>query len=100
AGVYFAVTEMVSGSAMLEMIRHLDRSSRWTALARGAMRDDFYQAILSLTDAVLRHTDEAGDAAGAGAAAGDDGGSAMRGRRRVDSWLDANRSALEKVLEM
>src|SRR5699024_5991939 len=64
------------------------------------MRDDFYQAILSLTDAVLRHTDEAGDAAGAGAAAGDDGGSAMRGRRRVDSWLDANRSALEKVLEM
>lgn len=103
AGVYFAVTEMVSGSAMLEMIRHLDRSSRWTALARGAMRDDFYQAVLSLTDAVLRHTDEAGDAAGAGAAAiavGADGGSAMRGRRRVDTWLDANRSALEKVLEM
>ena len=38
------------------MIRSLDRSSRWTALARGAMRDDFYQAMLSLTDAVLRHT--------------------------------------------
>lgn len=99
AGVYFSVTEMVSGSALLNMIRSLDRSSRWTALARGAMRDDFYQAMLSLTDAVLRHTggvsEDVDDMIPADGAHGAD-----RGRRRFAAWLEANRSALEKVLDM
>ena len=99
AGVYYSVTEMVSGSSLLDMIRSLDRSSRWTALARGAMRDDFYQAMLSLTDAVLRHTggvsEDVDDMIPADGARGAD-----RGRRRFAAWLEANRSALEKVLDM
>src|SRR5699024_480111 len=99
AGVYFAVTEMVSGGALLDMIRSLDRSSRWTALARGAMRDDFYQAMLSLTDAVLRHTggvsEDVDDMIPADGADGAD-----RGRRRFAAWREANRNATEKVLDM
>ena len=91
AGVYYAVTDAVSGTALLDMIRDLDRSSRWSALARGALRDDYYQAIITLTDAVVRHTDTV-DEPGAGTGAG--------GRARVRSWMAANGSALEKVLTM
>lgn len=91
AGVYYAVTDAVSGTALLDMIRDLDRSSRWSALARGALRDDYYQAIITLTDAVVRHTDTV-DGAGTGTGAG--------GRARVQAWMAANGSALEKVLTM
>jgi glutamate dehydrogenase len=91
AGVYYAVTDAVSGSALLDMIRDLDRSSRWSALARGALRDDYYQAIVTLTDAVMRHTDTA---PGAGSPTG------ASGRARVQDWMDANGSVLEKVLTM
>ncbi len=82
ARVYFAVAEMVSGARLLDLIGGLDRSSRWTALARGALRDDFYQAVMSITTAVLEDT-EAG------------GGSA-----RVETWREHASAALDKVLRM
>ncbi|MGW9827673.1 glutamate dehydrogenase [Brevibacterium pityocampae] len=57
AEVYYAVTDLLAGSQLLNLIGDLDRRSRWTALARGAMRDDFYQAVLSIVVAILTVTD-------------------------------------------
>jgi glutamate dehydrogenase len=82
ARVYHAVSDMVSGSRLLMLIRGLDRSSRWTALARGALRDDFYQALMSITIAVLEDTEPGGGAA------------------RVDAWRAHASAVLDKVLDM
>ncbi|NNV09469.1 NAD-glutamate dehydrogenase, partial [Geobacillus sp. MMMUD3] len=48
AEVYYAVNDMFSGSQVLALIGDLDRSDRWSALARGSLRDDFSSAILSV----------------------------------------------------
>jgi glutamate dehydrogenase len=80
AGLYFAVSARYAIDAMLARISGLDRSNRWGALARGAMRDDLYAAWMGLTRAVLDSTDP-----GEGVDA------------RLDAWERANRTQLARA---
>jgi glutamate dehydrogenase len=52
-GVYFLVSETFSIDAMLGRVTALSRDDRWDALARGALRDDLYAVLGSLTRSVL-----------------------------------------------
>ncbi|HZI97137.1 MAG TPA: NAD-glutamate dehydrogenase domain-containing protein, partial [Actinomycetales bacterium] len=55
--VYFTLSERYGVDAMLTRIGQLDRTNRWQALARGALRDDLYAALEALTRTVLTTTD-------------------------------------------
>ena len=55
--VYFTLSERYGVDAMLTRIGQLDRSNRWQALARGALRDDLYAALEALTRSVLTSTE-------------------------------------------
>ncbi len=57
ARLYFAVSETFGVDALLTQISHLDRSDRWSALARAAVRQDLYAAQAGLTVRMLRRTD-------------------------------------------
>ena len=56
APVYFATSEQFSIDSMLTRVTKLPRDDRWDALARGAMRDDLYAVLESLTKSVLEST--------------------------------------------
>jgi glutamate dehydrogenase len=56
ARVYFTLSERYAVDAMLIRISGLERSDRWRALARAALRYDLYAALESLTTAVLTTT--------------------------------------------
>ncbi len=58
ADLYFAVSERFGVDALLMQISNLDRADRWSALARGAVRQDLYAAQAGLTVRVLRRTDK------------------------------------------
>ena len=53
AGVYFLTSEKFSIDEMLTLVSKLPRDDRWDAMARGAMRDDLYAVLESLTRSVL-----------------------------------------------
>jgi glutamate dehydrogenase len=57
AELYFVLSERYGADAMLQRISQLDRSNRWEALARGALRDDLYAALEALTRTVLTQTE-------------------------------------------
>jgi len=59
AWLYFAVSERFGVDALLTQISNLDRADRWSALARGAVRQDLYAAQAGLTVRVMRRTDPA-----------------------------------------
>lgn len=86
AEVYYAVTDLLSGSELLEMIGDLDRRNRWTALARGAMRDDYYQAVHSMVGAILAATDS------------DRATPAERADDRIAQWRVRTDASLRQVL--
>jgi glutamate dehydrogenase len=86
AEVYYAMTDLLAGAAVLGMIGELDRSNRWTALARGAMRDDYYQAVTSIVLAILDSTDS------------DRPTPAERADDRIAQWRARNDTALRQVL--
>nr|WP_272902492.1 NAD-glutamate dehydrogenase [Brevibacterium daeguense] len=86
AEVYYAMTDLLAGAAVLGMIGELDRSNRWTALARGAMRDDYYQAVTAIVLAVLDSTDS------------DRPTAAERADDRIAQWRARNDTALRQVL--
>ena len=52
-GVYFLTSETFSIDAMLARVTMLPRDDRWDAMARGALRDDLYAVLESLTRSVL-----------------------------------------------
>ena len=52
-GVYFLTSETFSIDAMLGRVTMLPRDDRWDAMARGALRDDLYAVLDSLTRSVL-----------------------------------------------
>lgn len=76
AGVYFALSERLGIDRFLVAVAQLPRDDRWDALARGAVRDDLYSVLNSLTTSVLAGTE----------------GSAS-GTERVEEWARANESA-------
>ncbi|WP_309132493.1 NAD-glutamate dehydrogenase [Brevibacterium sp.] len=88
AEVYYAVNDKFSGSQMLSLIGGLDRSDRWSALARGSLRDDFYSAILSVAGSVLSATRSPVS-----------GTPEERADQRLLEWLDRNETVAARVLE-
>ncbi len=53
APLYYLVSERFGIDAMLSKVTGLPRDDRWDALARGALRDDLYAVLESLTRAVI-----------------------------------------------
>lgn len=82
-GVYYHCSEQLGIDGMLTRVSRLPRDDRWDALARGAMRDDLYAVLDSLTRAVLAASEPG---------AGDDAP-----RRRFEQWAEANREALTRA---
>ncbi len=84
AEVYFAVGARYSLDGQLDRIRQLTRNNRWESLARGALRDDLYQAWMQLARAVLLSTSAEASA-----------------QERLETWAGANESQVvmaEKML--
>jgi glutamate dehydrogenase len=80
AGVYYYASEKFGIDDLLTRVSKLPRDDRWDALARGAMRDDLYAVLESLTRSVL---------------VASDGGDAPP--KRFEYWADANRDALKRA---
>lgn len=55
--LYFTLSNRYDMDRTLQRITSLPRGDRWSALARQALRNDLYQAIASLTGAVIATTD-------------------------------------------
>ncbi len=53
APLYYFVSESFGIDTMLTKVTRLPREDRWDALARGALRDDLYAVLESMTRAVL-----------------------------------------------
>ena len=53
APLYYLVSERFGIDAMLGKVTRLPRDDRWDALARGALRDDLYAVLESLTRSVI-----------------------------------------------
>ncbi|GAA2489439.1 NAD-glutamate dehydrogenase [Terrabacter carboxydivorans] len=79
-GVYFLTSETFSIDAMLTRVTMLPRDDRWDAMARGALRDDLYAVLESLTRSVLEVSSSAHDAAG-----------------RLAEWSELNADALGRA---
>jgi glutamate dehydrogenase len=79
-GVYFLTSEMFSIDAMLTRVTMLPRDDRWDAMARGALRDDLYAVLESLTRSVLEVTRPGGDA-----------------ESRLAEWSELNADALGRA---
>ena len=78
--VYYHVSERFGIDDMLFKVSLLSRDDRWDALARGALRDDLYAVLDSLTRAVLATSDPA-----------------LGARERFDQWVAANSEALDRA---
>jgi glutamate dehydrogenase len=73
AGTYFALAERLHLDWLREQIGALPRDTRWDALARDALRENFFTQHSRLTAEVIRVTDP-GEAAS----------------ERIDNWLRRN----------
>ncbi|MBW3086805.1 NAD-specific glutamate dehydrogenase [Austwickia sp. TVS 96-490-7B] len=80
AALYFATSEHFGVDELLKQVAGLPRGNRWDALARGAMRDDLYSVLESLTRSILSSTEETADA-----------------EERLATWLTANADAMERM---
>jgi len=80
APLYFCVSERYEVDNFLTRISALERSGRWQALARQALRSDLYSALASLTAQIVRSTDSELDA-----------------KERVDEWEAANSAEVSRV---
>jgi glutamate dehydrogenase len=79
-GVYFRASETFSIDAMLTRVSALPREDRWDALARGAMRDDLYAVLESLTRSILEVSDRSAEPAA-----------------RLEAWSELNADALGRA---
>ncbi|GAA4408437.1 NAD-glutamate dehydrogenase [Fodinibacter luteus] len=60
APLYYLVSERFGIDSMLTKVTRLPRDDRWDALARGALRDDLYSVLESLTRSVIEVGGDAG----------------------------------------
>ncbi len=60
APLYYHVSERFGIDAMLSKVSGLQRDDRWDSLARGALRDDLYSVLESLTRSVIEAATESG----------------------------------------
>ncbi|WP_235509117.1 NAD-glutamate dehydrogenase [Terrabacter sp. Soil810] len=79
-GVYFLTSETFSIDAMLTRVTMLPRDDRWDAMARGALRDDLYAVLESLTRSVLEVSNPRHDAGA-----------------RLTEWSELNADALGRA---
>ena len=78
AETYYQVSETFGIDELLIMVTTLPREERWDAMARGALRDDLYATLQSLTSSVLERD-------------GDDAAS------RLAQWSAQHDEAVERV---
>ncbi len=83
AEIYFALSESFGIDALLTQVSHLPRGDRWSSLARGAVRDDMYGVMRTLTRAVMLAT-----------TSGDDP------MERVTAWTTQQSEAMERVSQV
>jgi glutamate dehydrogenase len=83
ADVYFSLGAKLELQWLRDRIVALSRETRWAAMARAALRDDVYSEQAALTAEVLN--------AGARSAAAP---------QRVETWLDDNKGAVERTLQL
>ena len=81
APLYYLVSERFGIDAMLSKVSALPRDDRWDALARGALRDDLYSVLESLTRSVI----EVGGGAGTDPAP------------QWEAWEKANKDSIARV---
>ncbi|HUQ54833.1 NAD-glutamate dehydrogenase [Lentzea sp.] len=79
AELYFALSDHLDIDHMLDSVTNLERGNRWHALARLALRDDFYSSLRAISIDVLRASDE-GDTAS----------------EKIAKWEQANASRLAR----
>jgi len=79
APLYYLVSERFGIDTMLGKVTRLPRDDRWDALARGALRDDLYSVLESLTRAVI-----------------ETGGTGTEPAEQWKAWEDANKDALTR----
>ncbi|NKE56066.1 NAD-glutamate dehydrogenase [Lentzea sp. PSKA42] len=79
AELYFALSDHLDIDHMLDSVTNLERGNRWHALARLALRDDFYSSLRAITLDVLRASD-LGDTAS----------------EKIAKWEQANASRLSR----
>ncbi|MGW6445584.1 NAD-glutamate dehydrogenase [Lentzea sp. NPDC055074] len=58
AELYFSLSDHLDIDHMLDSVTSLERGNRWHALARLALRDDFYSSLRAISVDVLRASDE------------------------------------------
>ncbi|MCX2949602.1 NAD-glutamate dehydrogenase [Lentzea sp. NEAU-D7] len=80
AELYFALSDHLDIDHMLDSVTSLERGNRWHALARLALRDDFYSSLRAISVDVLRASDE-GDTA----------------TEKISKWEQANASRLARA---
>jgi glutamate dehydrogenase len=78
--VYFSLGHALGLDWLRDRIFSLPRSTRWGALARGALRDDLFTAHRSLVADAIRTTPASAPAAD-----------------RVESWLGQNQVAIDRA---
>ncbi|MET9229022.1 NAD-glutamate dehydrogenase [Lentzea sp. NPDC003310] len=79
AELYFALSDHLDIDHMLDSVTSLERGNRWHALARLALRDDFYSSLRAISVDVLRASDEDDTAA-----------------EKIAKWEQANASRLAR----
>ncbi|GLZ34963.1 glutamate dehydrogenase [Lentzea sp. NBRC 105346] len=79
AELYFALSDHLDIDHMLDSVTSLERGNRWHALARLALRDDFYSSLRAIAIDVLRNSDP-GDTA----------------EEKIAKWEQANASRLAR----
>jgi glutamate dehydrogenase len=82
APLYYLVSERFGIDSMLMKVTKLPREDRWDALARGALRDDLYAVLESLTRGVI---DANAEQPGAEAAA------------QYERWAEANKESITRT---
>ena len=80
AALYYLVSEKFGIDDLLHRVTALPRAERWDSLARGALRDDLYATLQSLTRSVL-----------------DAGADDASPQERLEEWLEAHDESWERV---
>ena len=80
APLYYLLSEKFSIDIMLSRVTGLPRDDRWDALARGALRDDLYSVLQSLTRSVIEASPGGGEPA-----------------HRFELWSKANSESLQRA---
>lgn len=84
APLYYLVSEQFGIDTMLGKVTRLPREDRWDALARGALRDDLYAVLESLSRSVIE------TASGVGVAPGDP-------EAAWAAWREANEESITRA---